>query len=576
MSIPATRLSASLALALLLILLPLGSPAPAAATLTVTTTADELNADGDCSLREAIAASNANMPVDACAPGAPEPDMDVIAFGVTGTITLTGGVLTMTEDLTVQGPGATDLVVSGGGATPVLVVDYAERPVVMLSGITVADGVASGTGGGISNGGTLTVENSVVSGNIAFRGGGIVNGSGRLLTVKDSIVNGNSASEFGGGIHNDGILSVIDSTFTGNSAQAGGGIQSFPNTTTVTGSTFTGNSATSGGGGLLSYGPLTVTDSTFAGNDAPDGAGLFASSSTTTVTGSTFAMNEATGGGGGIFNNGTMQLTNSTLWRNSAEEGGGGIRNYFGSLTATNVTLAENSAGFDGGGVLNYFGGTLTLENTIVADSPTGGNCVAYVPITDGGGNLQHPGVDCGGTIPSADPLLDPAGLQANGGPTETIALQVGSPAVDAALAGACPTTDQRGFARPQGPACDTGGLEMLVGVAANIVEPNATVLLMGRLRVNGTLFCGPPGDGSRIWARLDQSATGAVTRVGQLAGTCSGGDDAWTMVLVKQSGSPSFGLGPARACTHSRTYDSLGGLTDSVSACTSVTLVLP
>jgi hypothetical protein len=67
--------------------------------------------------------------------------------------------------------------------------------------------------------------------------------------------------------------------------------------------------------------------------------------------------------------------------------------------------------------------------------------------------------------IPSADPRLDPAGLQDNGGPTKTIALQLGSPAIDAAVAANCPATDQRGIARPQGPGCDIGAFELEVAV---------------------------------------------------------------------------------------------------------------
>ena len=79
------------------------TPAQAAA-LVVTTTDDELNGDGDCSLREAIEAANTNAMVDACPAGDPAPTVDVITFGVSGTITLTSGQLTVTDDLTINGP----------------------------------------------------------------------------------------------------------------------------------------------------------------------------------------------------------------------------------------------------------------------------------------------------------------------------------------------------------------------------------------------------------------------------------------------------------------------------------------
>jgi hypothetical protein len=79
--------------------------------------------------------------------------------------------------------------------------------------------------------------------------------------------------------------------------------------------------------------------------------------------------------------------------------------------------------------------------------------------VIDGGGNLSWPDATCPGN--NQDPLLDPAGLQDNGGPTQTIALQPGSPAIDAAVACPPPATDQRGVARPQGAACDIGAFEL-------------------------------------------------------------------------------------------------------------------
>ncbi len=101
----------------------------------------------------------------------------------------------------------------------------------------------------------------------------------------------------------------------------------------------------------------------------------------------------------------------------------------------------------------------MTLKNTIVANSPTGGNCSGT--ITDGGGNLSYPDTTCPGI--NADPMLGP--LQNNGGPTETMALGPGSAAIDAAndaICAAAPVNnlDQRGIARPQGAHCDIGAVE--------------------------------------------------------------------------------------------------------------------
>ncbi len=91
------------------------------------------------------------------------------------------------------------------------------------------------------------------------------------------------------------------------------------------------------------------------------------------------------------------------------------------------------------------------MTNSIIANS-IGANCGGG--ITDGGHNLQWPGTSCGETIPSRDPRLDPDGVKDNGGPTQTIALLPGSPAIDAGDSAVCANppvngVDQRGFARP-------------------------------------------------------------------------------------------------------------------------------
>jgi len=113
----------------------------------------------------------------------------------------------------------------------------------------------------------------------------------------------------------------------------------------------------------------------------------------------------------------------------------------------------------------------VTLRSTIVANNDTfAENCSLGGRFTDGGYNIED-GTSCGftqatGSLPNTDPLLDPAGLQDNGGPTLTIALQPDSPAVDLVGEGACPppVTDQRGVERPQGGACDSGAFELVQG----------------------------------------------------------------------------------------------------------------
>ena len=81
--------------------------------------------------------------------------------------------------------------------------------------------------------------------------------------------------------------------------------------------------------------------------------------------------------------------------------------------------------------------------------------------IQSDGHNLDSDGscfLTATGDLPKHDPLLGP--LAFNGGPTETKALLLGGPAIDAGAAHGCPQYDQRGVARPQGAGCDIGAYE--------------------------------------------------------------------------------------------------------------------
>jgi VCBS repeat-containing protein len=155
--------------------------------------------------------------------------------------------------------------------------------------------------------------------------------------------------------------------------------------------------------------------------------------------------------GGGIDNFGNLTLNNSTLSGNEASQGGGIFSAASGTLEVTNSTFSGNSAA-GGGAIRNAAGATpALLRNTIVANSTSGGNCSG--PISDGGYNLDD-GTTCGfsptnNSQPSTDPKLDTNGLQDNGGPTETIALQPTSTAIDKGKAFGS-TTDQRDELRPR------------------------------------------------------------------------------------------------------------------------------
>lgn len=254
-----------IALCILLVTSFAGALSPvSAATLTVTTTADELNANGHCSLREAI--TNVNNGVTTwpdCAPTG--------AYGTGNTINIPSGTYMITiagagEDanatgdfdiktnVAITGAGAATTIINGGGLDRVFHIIGAYT--VSISGVTITGGSAPGdAGGGIYNyGGALTVMNSTVSLNSSVVGGGLYNegylAPGSTLTVINSTVSNNSTTSAGGGgiLNNFGALTVINSTISSNVTPAYGGGINTAGTVTITNATITGNSAGTGGG----------------------------------------------------------------------------------------------------------------------------------------------------------------------------------------------------------------------------------------------------------------------------------------------------------------------------------------
>jgi Right handed beta helix region len=332
------------------------------------------------------------------------------------------------------------LVTFDCGAEPVTITVTGEK---LISGsVTIeGNGLVTLSGGDrvrvfrVDKLGMLDVRNLTIAHGFGFPGGGINNGGD--LTVTNCTFSDNAGLGFGGGIFNEGTLTVTNSTFSTNYSDAhgddvgfGGGIFN-EGTLTVTNSTFSSNHATGEGGGInnSNSGDLTVTNCTFSGND--DGAIANDNDGTVVVTNSTFSGNHAYYRGGGIFNWGTLTVTNSTFCPN------------------------------DGGAIYNGDGGAVTITNTIVAKSTNGGDCLNDGTVTDGGHNLIEDAENACGltngvndTIVGVDPMLDPDGLTDNGGPTQTIALLSGSPAISGGDPDVCANPpvngiDQRGYVRP-------------------------------------------------------------------------------------------------------------------------------
>jgi CSLREA domain-containing protein len=311
-------------------------------------------------------------------------------------------------------------------------------------------------------------EDACATGDLDITDSVTINGAGAASTIVDA-----------GGIV-DRVFHILGGTVAFNditirnglppSGDNGAGIFNASGNLTLTRCVISGNT-TSGGGngaGIFMDGFTLIDTTTIQGNNTGgggNGGGVYDNSGAVTIQSSTIAGNSvlSNGDGGGIYNNANgMILTNCTIAQNSAFDGGGIFNNGV-IVNAINVTIADNSASNTGGGIFNN--GTVAITSSIVANNVAitgGGQCQGVV--TDSGTNLQFPATDCGASIPSADPLLVPLGN--NGGPTQTEALQAGSPAIDAGteICPPTPPTDQRGITRPQGVACDIGAFELVAG----------------------------------------------------------------------------------------------------------------
>ena len=174
--------------------------------------------------------------------------------------------------------------------------------------------------------------------------------------------------------------------------------------------------------------------------------------------------------GGGLLNNGFAYLTNDTFYQNK----GDGLYNSS-KISLTSCTIAGNTAGTLGGGGLFNKSAPATLIDTIVA-----GNVNAANTPSDIGGGVNVSGtynlIGTGGSgglvngtgnnvVNVANAGLAPLALY--GGPTQTLALKPGSPAIGIGTAVSNVTTDQRGFGLDTAPNPDIGAFQATNGWAA-------------------------------------------------------------------------------------------------------------
>jgi uncharacterized repeat protein (TIGR02543 family) len=284
-------------------------------------------------------------------------------------------------------------------------------------------------------------------------------------------------------------------TFNENSALVGGGMFNSGSSPTLTNITFYKNTASPtyegyGGGGMYNgdSNPVLVAVN-FSENSAYDGGGMFNWNSDPVLKDVSFSANSASYYGGGIYNyNSSNPILNGvTLTGNSAYYGGGIGSTYYSSPTLTNVTMVGNSATWGGGIYTNGQSSTLT-NVTIVGNSASNGggilNVASNLTIRNAiiwgntGGQISnqyssapiitYSDIQGGGFVGEGNINVDPllGDLADNGGFTQTMALGVGSLAIDAGDPNNCPTTDQRNFVRPvdgngdSEAVCDIGAFE--------------------------------------------------------------------------------------------------------------------
>jgi len=283
-----------------------------------------------------------------------------------------------------------------------------------LSSQLLYDGGAGGAHTLTLSGGGNTVHETIANRVIADTGTGLLTVSGLTIT---------GGQDDGGGINTSGSLTITNVQISGNS-----GVR----------------------GGLLVHGSLTMTNSTISGNTSSNAGGV-----------------------GGAEADGSATVINSTISGNSAPTGFGGITAN--TVTLVYATITDNT----GVSTANVRAATATFDSfgSVVASPHLGPNCANTA--TSHGFNLEDDAAaTCGFSTATADlaPGTNPnvGALANNGGPTQTLLPQAGSPLIDAIPTASCQsdgatgvTTDQRGVTRPQGPGCDIGAVEVAISSAA-------------------------------------------------------------------------------------------------------------
>jgi uncharacterized repeat protein (TIGR01451 family)/CSLREA domain-containing protein len=478
--------------------------ARAATTFTVTTTAD--GDDGSCTPAQCTlrdAIKYSSGGDTVVIPAASQP------------YSLTMGELAVAHSLTINGAGASKVTITANDQSRVFEFNSGGT----LTGVTVEHGNGTALSG-------LGAPND---------DGGAIAATGADLTISDSVVRDSTADDEGGGIYIENKTTLTNSTITGNTVQLGNG------------------------GGIAVEDELHLNGSTITGNHAV----------------ADVEFNTFTGLGGGIYNDDTAFIINSTITANTADTAGGGVwseETHFTNVTLSGNTAPAPQAGFSGGA--NEFVNDTSsggFQNSIVSNPQGGGdNCDSSggLPASQGNNIEDDAGQSCQFTDPNdqsgVDPKLGP--LADNGGPTQTMALQSGSPAIDRGATVPSVTTDQRGVSRPQGPAYDIGAFEVAVGADLSLTKsasPNpATVGQTLAYTVRATNNGPGAASGVTVTDTLPSSVTFKSASASQ--GSCGNSSGKVTCNLG------GLAAGASATVTITVTPKSVGSVTNSATASSS------
>ena len=421
-------------IALLLGLLP-AAPARAIGAIVVSSLKDSDNPNADsCTLREALQAianaKSAGQPQSYHECASADPSINIITFGVVGTIKLNSTLPDITSNITLTGPAIIDgnnnvifrvsadtaifnfaaLTLTKGN--PALLVT-ATSPVINIAGSSFINNANDhGSGGAIDGRGKINIAGTNFTANSAVETGGAIYTSGtNVLNIAGSVFNGNVAKRSGGAVFTQAPANIVDTLFNGNIAKGedpdhDGDDDAFDDYTGLGGGAlYSANDGTDGR-------KLKLTRVVFNGNLSPKGNGgaLFnASAAHTEIAQSSFNGNLAgtppsTNRQGGAINNlnGKLTISGSVLLNNGVVGDGGGIANdRGGNLTLANVELTANAATGTGGGLRNVN----TQQGSNIRPQATLLNSTFNLNVAPGGGggifnqNAPAAGLTLGNTI---------------------------------------------------------------------------------------------------------------------------------------------------------------------------------